>query len=107
MPKASFIFLKDPEKDHTDRIDCKVGKDMYDPGGVDSFALKIKKIQYYSAYKESENDESGKSKGIPSYHHRNMIERKTYRAENARPLLSDLIGKPDESEAAEDKFLEE
>ena len=84
--KRSFRYLKYAEQDHTYRIYCKIGEDMDYPRGVDGLAFAVKQIENDSADEKREDDEGCKSEGVPSDHHRDMIQRKADRAEDTRPL---------------------
>lgn len=95
------------EKDHSYRIDCKVGKDVDYPRGVDRSALAVKEVQDDSADKECEDYECGKPYRIPADHHCDMIQCKANRAEYARPLFSYLIRETNKSKTAENEFLKE
>ena len=75
------------------------------PRGVDGLAFAVKQIENDSADEKREDDEGCKSEGIPSDHHRNMIQRKADRAEDTRPVWAELFGKSDETESSEDEFF--
>ena len=56
------------------------------PRGVDGFTFAVEDIEYHSADKESEDDKSLEPYRVPTYHHRDVVERKADRAEDACPF---------------------